>query len=547
MEVKDNETLDLRTLFIQYLLHWKLILGTGIFSLIVAVLYLALYPKTYEATAQILLQDDKDNLSSGNFGLGDAAGLMKSFGINSASGSSVVLDDELVILTSNQLVREMVIKLGIYVDYSEPHSFGYRLYGTEPLKVSVDSAALANFVRTVKMDINRRSDGSVHIDAKCKYSMFRTVKKSFDLPSLPNSIEFEGTKFNIDYAPYYTDRNSAFELLVDVNSPVGVAETLVEDFQIEDYSKSSNILQMTCQDYEVQRAKDMFSTLIECYNAQAENYKKSLSEKSLSFINDRINNTLSELEKIEAAIESYKTKNKMTIVEYDVQMYAAAMQELQTKLIELGAQKHLIDLMEKFVRDPENKYKLVPTLYTPSTDGSDGSSGGSLASYNQILVERERVINNSSVDNPMVASLTVQADRMRESVFKMIENARKSLDLTRADLKEKENLLLSKMNNIPQQERVYVDLTRQQEIYQGVYLVLLQKREEIVMNVAQGKERARIVDAPYIKSGSVAPRKLYAAIGVILFTFVFSAGWLSIKYLLMSIISDLKVALKNKN
>lgn len=547
MEVKDNETLDLRTLFIQYLLHWKLILGTGIFSLIVAVLYLALYPKTYEATAQILLQDDKDNLSSGNFGLGDAAGLMKSFGINSASGSSVVLDDELVILTSNQLVREMVIKLGIYVDYSEPYSFGYRLYGTEPLKVSVDSAALANFVRTVKMDINRRSDGSVHIDAKCKYSMFRTVKKSFDLPSLPNSIEFEGTKFNIDYAPYYTDRNSAFELLVDVNSPVGVAETLVEDFQIEDYSKSSNILQMTCQDYEVQRAKDMFSTLIDCYNAQAENYKKSLSEKSLSFINDRINNTLSELEKIEAAIEAYKTKNKMTIVEYDVQMYAAAMQELQTKLIELEAQKHLIDLMEKFVRDPENKYKLVPTLYTPSTDGSEGSSGGSLASYNQILVERERVINNSSVDNPMVASLTVQADRMRESVFKMIENTRKSLDLTRADLKEKENLLLSKMNNIPQQERVYVDLTRQQEIYQGVYLVLLQKREEIVMNVAQGKERARIVDAPYIKSGSVAPRKLYAAIGVILFTFVFSVGWLSIKYLLMSIISDLKIALKNKN
>ena len=547
MEVKDNETLDLRTLFIQYLLHWKLILGTGIFSLIVAVLYLALYPKTYEATAQILLQDDKDNLSSGNFGLGDAAGLMKSFGINSASGSSVVLDDELVILTSNQLVREMVIKLGIYVDYSEPYSFGYRLYGTEPLKVSVDSAALANFVRTVKMDINRRSDGSVHIDAKCKYSMFRTVKKSFDLPSLPNSIEFEGTKFNIDYAPYYTDRNSAFELLVDVNSPVGVAETLVEDFQIEDYSKSSNILQMTCQDYEVQRAKDMFSTLIDCYNAQAENYKKSLSEKSLSFINDRINNTLSELEKIEAAIEAYKTKNKMTIVEYDVQMYAAAMQELQTKLIELEAQKHLIDLMEKFVRDPENKYKLVPTLYTPSTDGSEGSSGGSLASYNQILVERERVRNNSSVDNPMVASLTVQADRMRESVFKMIENARKSLDLTRADLKEKENLLLSKMNNIPQQERVYVDLTRQQEIYQGVYLVLLQKREEIVMNVAQGKERARIVDAPYIKSGSVAPRKLYAAIGVILFTFVFSVGWLSIKYLLMSIISDLKIALKNKN
>lgn len=547
MEVKDNETLDLRMLFIQYLLHWKLIIGVGFFSVIVAILYLVLYPKTYEATAQILLQDDRENLSSGNFGLGEAAGLMKSFGISSASGSSVVLDDELVILTSNQLVREMVTKLGIYVDYSEPYSLGYRLYGTEPLKVAVDSADLVNFTRTVKMDVSHRKDGSVHIKAKCKYSMFRTVKKSFDLPCLPNSFEFEGSKFNIDYASHYTDRNTAFELLVDVNSPIGVAESLVEDFLIEDYSKSSNILQMTCQDYEPQRAKDMFTTLIECYNAQAENYKESLSEKSLSFINDRINNTLIELEKIEASIESYKTKNQLTIVEYDVQMYAAAMQELQTKLIELEAQRHLIDLMEKFVRDPENKYKLVPTLYMPSTNGSEGASGSSLASYNQILVERERVIKNSSIENPMVASLTVQADRMRESVFKMIENARQSLDLTRADLKEKENLLLSKMKNIPQQERVYVDLTRQREIYQGVYLVLLQEREEIVMNVAQGKERARIVDAPYIKSVSVAPRKLYAAIGVILFTFVFSVGWLSIKYLLRSIISDLKIALKNKN
>ena len=89
-------------------------------------------------------------------------------------------------------------------------------------------------------------------------------------------------------------------------------------------------------------------------------------------------------------------------------------------------------------------------------------------------------------------------------------------------------------------------MTRQREIYQGVYLVLLQKREEIVMNVAQGKERARIVDAPYIKSGSVAPRKLYAAIGVILFTFVISVGWLSLKYIVTSIISDLKAELKNK-
>ncbi len=546
MEAKDNETMDLRTLLVQYLVHWKLIIGTGLFSVVVAILYLILYPKTYEATAQILLQDDRGSLSSGSSGLGKSAGLMSSFGLNASAGGAVVLDDELVILTSNQLVREMVVKLGIYVDYSEPYTMGYRLYGTEPLKVSVDSAALADYNRAVKMTITHRKDGSVRIKAKRKYSMFRTVKQTFDLPGLPGSIEFEGTKFDIDYAPYCASKDTAFKLLVDVNPPIAVAAGLVEDFLIEDYSKSSNILQMSCRDYEAQRAKDMFSTLIECYNAQAKDYKRELSEKALVFLEGRINNSATELGKIETAIESYKTTNKMNFVGFDLQMYATSMQELQTKIIDLESKKHLIDLMEEFVRDPENKYKLVPSLYSPLAESSDGSSGSALSSYNQILIERERVIKNSSPENPKVAALTVQADRMRESVFKMIENSRQSMEMTRADLKEKEGQLMKKMDNIPQQERVYADLARQREIYQGIYLVLLQKQEEILMNEAEGKERARIVDAPYIKPKPVAPRKLYAAIGVILFTFVFTVGWLSVKYAWDSLAPALKEAMMEK-
>lgn len=544
-EIKDNETVDLRGLFISYLTHWKLIGGCALFSLIVAILYIVLWPKTVEVTAQVLLQDDKETFSSGSYGLGEAAGLMKSFGLSAGSNSSIVLDDELVILTSNRLVRDMVTQLGIYVDYSEPYTFGYRLYGKEPLKVSCDSSSLSRLEKTIKMDIHHRADGKVDLKAKVKFSTFDTWKKSFHLESLPGVIEIFGHKLTIDYAPNNVDRNVDFNLLVKVNPPTGVAEGLVEDFLIEDYSKTSNVLQMTCQDYEKQRALDMFTVLIDCYNKQAEGYKQQLGNKSLTFVSERLNNALVELGKIEAAIESYKTKNKITMVEYDVQMYATAMQELQTKIIELEAQRHLIDLMEQFVRDPENKYKLVPSLYTPSTDGSgEGASGGALSSYNQVLVERERVIKNSSELNPMVATLTTQADRMRESVFTMIENSRKSMDLTYQSLKDKEKQILSRMDKIPQQERSYVDLKRQQEISQGVYLVLLQKQEEIAITLGEGKERARIIDEPYVKSGLVAPRKLYAAIGVVVFTILFSMMWLSLKWLFLSVWGDLKKELK---
>ncbi len=545
-EIKDSETVDLRGLFISYLSHWRLILGCGIFSFFIALLYIVLYPKTYEAVAQILLQDDKDAFSSQSMGLGSAAGLMASFGLSGTSGSSIVLDDELVTLTSNQLVREMVKDLGIYVDYMEPYTFGYRMYGNEPLKVSCDSLTLATMERTVKMEIEHKADGRVHINTDIKYSMFNHHKQSFMLESLPGEINVEGCKIRIDYAPGKEARQTAFDLLVDVNPPTGVAEGLIDEFVIEDYSKSSNILQMGCTDYEPQRAKDMFTSLIACYNKQAEAYKHKLASGSLSFLNGRLEETMKELTRIEAEIESYKSKNKLTMVEYDVQIYATAMQELQTKMIELEASKHLIDLMDKFVRDQKNRYKLVPTLYTPSTNGSDATSGNALSSYNEILVERERVIKNSSERNPMVATLSTQADHMRESVYTMIENSKKSLDLTHKDLKEKEAQILAKMSGVPQQERVYVDLKRQQEIYQGVYLVLLQKREDIILTINQGKERGKIIDAPYIKSALVAPRKLYAAIGVIVFTIFLSMGWLCSKWFVLSIWDDLKKELAKK-
>ena len=539
-EIKDNETVDLRGLFISYLSHWKLIFGCGVFSFIIALLYILLYPKTYEAAAQILLQDDKDAFSSQSMGLGSAAGLMASFGLSGTSGSSVVLDDELVTLTSNQLVREMVKELGIYVDYMEPYTFGYRMYGDEPLKVSCDSLTLATMERTVKMEIEHQANGRVQIDTDVKYSMFNHHKQSFTLESLPGEINVEGCKIRIDYAPGKEVQQTAFDLLVNVNPPTGVAEGLIDEFIIEDYSKSSNVLQMGCADYEPQRAKDMFTALIACYNKQAESYKQQLASNSLSFLNGRLDNTLTELAKIEEQIESYKTKNKITMVEYDVQIYSTAMQDIQSKMIELEASKHLIDLMDKFVRDPNNRYKLVPTLYTPSTTGADGTSGNALSSYNEILVERERVIKNSSERNPMVTTLSTQADHMRESVFTMIENSKKSLDLTHKDLKDKEAQILAKMSGIPKQERVYVDLKRQQEIYQGVYLVLLQKREDIILTINQGKERGKIIDAPYIKSALVAPRKLYAAIGVIVFTIFLSMGWLCSKWFVLSIWDDLK-------
>ena len=141
--------------------------------------------------------------------------------------------------------------------------------------------------------------------------------------------------------------------------------------------------------------------------------------------------------------------------------------------------------------------------------------------------EYARQIDRSGeVENPAFRSVSDQVDKLREGVYQMIDNSKKGYQIVLQDLKGKEKQLLDKMRSIPALEREYVDFKRQQEILQGVYLILLQKREEIELAIGQQTERARVVDKTYMLQKSVGPRKLYAVIAIFIMTLIIPVVWI---------------------
>jgi len=514
----EKENIGLRPIIVNYLRHWKLILWTGITAIILAVLYLIFYPKTFETMARIQIQEDRDLMSSGSIGLGEAAGLMKSFGLGGMSGvSSINIDDEIVTLYSSKLMSSMVTQLGLYAAYTRYPIFWYEMYGQEPVKVVCDSTTLANLDEDVKFSI-AITDGKATVKSKTKRE-----KKQFRFDAFPATVELKQGHFTFYRTDTETDRNN-IKLNIKVSPPTWIAEKLADEIFIEDYSTTANFIELTYHDYEKQRSKDILNTLLTLYNSEAYAYKKLLSDASMDFLNSRIDSITYELNEVEKKIEIYKTANKLTDVQYDIQYYAEFMKELQIKIIEADMQANLIKLMDDFVKNPDNKYNIVPSLLS-----SAEAEGSPLFLYNQALLERERAIRNSSEDNPIVKSLTLQVDRLRDGVYKMIENAQQSIVETKRNLADREKDLLGKMGSVPSQERVYVDYKRQQEIFQGLYLILLQKREDIALSISQKIDKAKIVDPAFIKKKPVAPRKLYAAIGIIVFTLIVSIGWLFCK------------------
>lgn len=519
METNDKENIGLLPIIVDYLRHWKLILLCGFLSLIVAVLYLLLYPKTYEITARVLIQNNQSALSTGSMGLGEAAGLMKSFGLGGiGSAGGISIDNEIATFSTNKLIKDAVVDLHLYTEYTPVFQFWYKMYGEEPVNVICDSVTIANLEEDISFKVSASKNGKVKIQSETK-----NEKLKFQFENFPAVVELKQGRFVFNRT---ANGDKSFSVKVNIYPPSWVAEDLMDEINIDDYSKTADIIEFTCTDHEKERAKDLLNTLIALYNKEAFVYKRSLSEASDAFLENRINNLLDELDKIERKIEKYKTANKITDVLYDIQYYAEYMKELNVKIIEAEAQANMIDLMDEFVKNPENKYKLVPSLLIAGQEGE----GSPLYLYNQALLERERIIKSSSTDeNPLAGAITLQVDRLRESVFQMIENARLNMAQTHKSLKEREAQLLSKMGEVPEHERVYVDYKRQQEILQGVYLILLQKREEIAISMGENIEKAKVLDPAFVKKKPIGPRKLYAAIIAMALTLIFSVGWLFCK------------------
>ena len=245
-----------------------------------------------------------------------------------------------------------------------------------------------------------------------------------------------------------------------------------------------------------------------------------------------------QLKETERLIEMYKLKNRMTDIEYDVMFYSEAIKTYREKLIELEAQKYMVNLIEEYVKNPENKYKLVPAALSSGAGESDKSSP--VALYNQALVLREKTLKSSKEENPLAEVEEKQIEKLRESVIVSVENASKSLDVVMSDLKSQEQAIFDKMGNVPTYEREYLDMKRQQEILQGVYLVLLQKREEVALSTEGGRDKGFITDAAYVKHKPVAPRKLFAAIFMVFFTFGIPMGYLFIVNRLKELLDELK-------
>ena len=281
---------------------------------------------------------------------------------------------------------------------------------------------------------------------------------------------------------------------------------------LEQTSKSSSTLNMTLNDENIQRGLDYLKQLAICYNRQANEDKNEVAVRTEAFVNERLEKINAELSSTEGQLENYKRNNRLVELKVDAKESVSNLSSYEQKLNDAGTQIDLINSLIQFADRPGNKYQVLPS----NVGLRDEASISLISDYNKVALERNRLLRTASESSPVVEEMTAQLNDLSTSIRMALMQAKRNLEIQRNAVASQYGQYNNEVSRTPEQERILTQIGRQQEVKSGLYLMLLQKREENSISLAATADKGKLIELPQFV-GKVSPKSnMILLIGLIL-------------------------------
>lgn len=482
---KNDTGINLVDLLAYFASKWKWFLLSVLVCGGIAWYHYARSPLVYFRSATVIIKDPSNKTST--------TGLDRFDNII----NKVNVANEILQFRSKKLMREVLQRLHADISYQlEDGLRSNELYNQSPVLLSFpDALPEQHFAFTVTLKDKKSlvlSDFT-GIDVKSDFTV-----EMYDTVTLSRGMRVVATPTN-----YYSDSWT--------ETPIRVAklpmESMVNYYKsalgIQQEEEESSILTLALKDGSAARAEDILNTLINVYNEEAIKDKNQVAVNTADFINDRLIIIENELGGVESELETFKQRNQIVDIASSAGMYMSESQKYNTDALELETQLRLANFIKDYLTDPAKETDLIPS----NTGIGDMNIESQISLYNTAKLKRDHLIDDSSVNNPVVLELNNSLRAMKQNIIRAVDNMIVSLNVQRSDAQSREMRAQNRITSIPTKERKMLSIERQQKVKEALYLFLLNKREENALSQAMADNNARVIDGAEGSNSPISPNR----------------------------------------
>lgn len=482
---KNDTGINLVDLLAYFASKWKWFLLSVLVCGGIAWYHYARSPLVYFRSATVIIKDPSNKTST--------TGLDRFDNII----NKVNVANEILQFRSKKLMREVLQRLHADISYQlEDGLRSNELYNQSPVLLSFpDALPEQHFAFTVTLKDKKSlvlSDFT-GIDVKSDFTI-----EMYDTVTLSRGMRVVATPTN-----YYSDSWTG--------TPIRVAklpmESMVNYYKsalgIQQEEEESSILTLALKDGSAARAEDILNTLINVYNEEAIKDKNQVAVNTADFINDRLIIIENELGGVESELETFKQRNRIVDIASSAGMYMSESQKYNTDALELETQLRLANFIKDYLTDPAKETDLIPS----NTGIGDMNIESQISLYNTAKLKRDHLIDDSSVNNPVVLELNNSLRAMKQNIIRAVDNMIVSLNVQRSDAQSREMRAQNRITSIPTKERKMLSIERQQKVKEALYLFLLNKREENALSQAMADNNARVIDGAEGSNSPISPNR----------------------------------------
>lgn len=484
---RKSEFVDLGAVLRNYLSNWYLFVASVVVCLGIGWIATKVVKPQYSVNANVLIsQDDKGGMA----GMGAISDLF---------GSKGKVDDEIFVISSHSVYRDVAKDLGINKLHKVRKGFlnTVMAYPEFPVDVIAAPGVLDTLRTAITFRIKVNDKGLASVKAKADREIIAEVSDK----TMPISLQTSYGHFVVDTTRFF-NCDKGVTTTVTLLGPDAQAELLAKDVSASIGSKRSNAIKLGIKTVNTDYGKDVLNEIIKKYNERGIAEKNLQGEKTARFIDERLAIIGADLHEAEEDIQSYKERKGIVDVGAEATYQTEVRAQTERKLLQAETQAEIVKMTSDFIADPANAHTFIPL------SADDGAMRDGIASYNNLLLERMNLATNAKPGNKTLQLLDQRIDTVRATLATSAAKTYDNLNVTIRDLKSQLNSAMSRLGNVPVQEREFLNMRRQQEVKQQLYLFLLQRREETAMMLANATPKGIIVDEAYALNKPVNMSKM---------------------------------------